>query len=276
VQRSRCVCVCRVGMAALLEAPALVSSAFARRYFSVCYDVLDPENGLTDSAKQASLQAEWERDSQGLPAMTGLVFCRALFELIGAVPVAEGWKPVFGGDHCENAALWLTGSETLSARMYVCVVVGADQWSESVEVADYLAIAAQIFQEAQAASAKGLFDTDDDPVISEAAPVKAEAPGREGPLSEGPLVLAVVPALSPASGPPQASPLSDALVCAGSAAAAHLCALLPSSTVPHLPTHTPHTRPSAPHFRLPGAIRAPKCRAPVVSCLLPCCSRRAT
>ena len=88
------MCSCRACFALLAHVhrtPALVapSPPLPPRYFSLCYDELYPDHGLTPDAKRASLLTEWEKDSQGLPAMTGLLFFSAAFELIGgclAVP----------------------------------------------------------------------------------------------------------------------------------------------------------------------------------------------
>ena len=40
------------------------------------------------------VQDEWERDSCGMPAMTGAVFFNAVFELIGACVSAHGYTPI--------------------------------------------------------------------------------------------------------------------------------------------------------------------------------------
>jgi hypothetical protein len=52
----------------------------------MCYDMMHADHGLppvSDMDKRAALADEWLQDSNGLPAMTGLVYSRALFELVG-------------------------------------------------------------------------------------------------------------------------------------------------------------------------------------------------
>jgi hypothetical protein len=91
------------------------------------------------------VQSEWEKDRMGLPALTGPVFYKAVFELIGTA--------FLGGKAPCSASVMLT----ISARCGA-----ADQWSTSVRAADYVGLAELLYSEAANLAQSGAWQTDDE------------------------------------------------------------------------------------------------------------------
>ena len=96
------------------------------------------------------VQVEWETDRQALPALTFKVYYDAVFELIGAcIPVLV--------------------SVLLQWYHRIVLVPATDQWVNSTELNDYIALATQLLDAVNAAPFN-MWITDDDLVIGNGKP----------------------------------------------------------------------------------------------------------
>jgi hypothetical protein len=115
-----------------------------------------------------TLQGEWDNDRQGLPAITGPVFLRAVFELVGECK----WCVCVGVCGCVWAHAARSDSRGRPASPWL-PLPPTDQWSTSVDAADYIAFARDLAVECEACARRGEFVTKEDD-----ASILAFKPGR--------------------------------------------------------------------------------------------------